>query len=222
MLSQISTTALLSSLLLTAANAQSNAANCSVFNWDNNPASISTYPPERVGAAGTCPENESNLTCALTASGDAQYTANVNITGLNIVNFAEVVQSTVDNSTLEAPGFNASIAGAIDTTRILEPGQSAYLNFTAYQFCYTGTVGNCSEGVDNETAVEVCAPLWREDGFPRIDGTYTVVNVSANDVDRYPDPYENQVRPEDAAVSLLGGLNMGLVGLLALGAAMVV
>ncbi|KAL4862156.1 hypothetical protein BDV12DRAFT_190604 [Aspergillus spectabilis] len=193
MLSQLSTTALLSSLLLSLpTNAQSTASNCSVFNWDSNPAYLATYPPQRVGGAGTCPDNEVNLTCALTASGDAQYAATRNISALNIVTFAEVVQSTVDNTTLQAPAFNASVIGAIDTTRALEPGQSGYLNFTAYQFCYTGTVGNCTEGVDNETAVEVCAPVWREDGFPRIDGLYTVVNVSENAVDRYPDPYENQ------------------------------
>ncbi|KAL5340677.1 hypothetical protein BJX70DRAFT_104076 [Aspergillus crustosus] len=221
MRSQLSTAAILSSVI-SLTTAQSTGSNCSVFNWDNNPAYLSTYPPQRIGAAEACPDNNSNLTCALTASGDAQYEATHNVTRLNIVTFTEVVGSTVDNTSLEAPSFNASIIGAIDTTRLLEPGQAGYLNFTAYQFCYTGTVDNCTEGLDNETAVEVCAPVWREDGFPRIDGVYTVVNVSEDSVDRYPDPYENQVRPEDGAMSLLGGVNVGLVGLVALVSAMVV
>ncbi|KAL3458922.1 hypothetical protein BJX64DRAFT_209312 [Aspergillus heterothallicus] len=226
MVSKSSIALLLSSTSLLASAQQGSLGNCSVFNWDTNPAYIQSYPPERVSAAGTCPENEGNLTCPLTASGDAQYSATVNITGLLTTQFVPIVADAVrdENNTeteyggLLAPGFNESVIGSIDQTRLIEPGQSAYLNFTAYQYCYEGTVSNCTDGVEDGAAVRVCAALWHnvtDEGFPIFDGEYTVVNISANDVDDYPDPYENQVRDDDgnAAVGLKAGATVAFSGL---------
>ncbi|KAL4819775.1 hypothetical protein BDW67DRAFT_123339 [Aspergillus spinulosporus] len=188
--------------------------NCTVFNWDGNNPYLTTYPPQRVSGASSCPETSSNLTCALSASGDAQYPALLNITNLAPGDFASVVMETVRSTTLAAPGFNDSVIGSIDATRILASGQSAYLNFTAYKFCYAGTVENCTaDGVENGTAIEACAPVWhKEGGSVRLDGEYKVVNVSVQDVGRYEDPYANQVGgdAEDAALGLKERMNVGL------------
>ncbi|KAL2802100.1 hypothetical protein BJX63DRAFT_134182 [Aspergillus granulosus] len=224
MMPRASIALLLSSSL--AAAQQAAQGNCSVFNWDSNPAYIASYPPQRVSAGGTCPENEGNLTCALTASGDAQYTATNNITRLSTSQFVQIVADTVteENSTeteyggLLAPGFNSSVIGAIDQTRMIEPGESAYLNFTAYRYCYEGTVGNCTEGVEDGVAVQICAPVWHnvtEGGFPIFDGKYAVVNISANEVGDYSDPYENQVRDDggNAAAGLRAGAGVVFGGL---------
>ncbi|KAL2846640.1 hypothetical protein BJY01DRAFT_173600 [Aspergillus pseudoustus] len=217
---------LLSFFPLLAAAQQTTQANCTVFNWDNNPAYIATYPPQRVSAGGTCPENEGNLNCPLAASGDAQYAATVNITRLSTRHFVPIVADAVtdanstqtDDGCLLAPGFNSSVIGSIDQTRLIEPGQSAYLNFTAFRYCYEGMVGNCTEGVEDGTAVQICAPVWHNvtnDGFPIFDGKYTVVNISANEVDEYSDPYENQVRDDggNAAAGLKAGSGVALGGL---------
>ncbi|KAL6230539.1 hypothetical protein BDW75DRAFT_222463 [Aspergillus navahoensis] len=140
---------------------------------------LTTYAPQRVSGASSCLQTSSNLTCALSASGDAQYLAPNNITNLAADSFTAVVAGTVRNTTLLAPGFNDSVIGSIDTTRILVLGQSAYLNFTAYRFCYTGTVTDCTDGVENGTAAEACAPVWHEEGSAaRLDGEYKALNVS--------------------------------------------
>jgi hypothetical protein len=131
------------------------------------------------------------------------------------------VAETAHSTTLAAPGFNDNVIRSIDATRILKFGQSAYLNFTAYKIFYTGTVGDCTDGVGNGTVVEACAPLWhRKRGSARLDGEYKVVNVSVQDVDRY-DPYANQVGGdgEGAALGLKGSMNAGpalLAGLVVL------
>ncbi|KAL3476492.1 hypothetical protein BJX99DRAFT_227844 [Aspergillus californicus] len=214
MLSKQSTTFLSLSLgLFTPILAQSVGSNCTVFNWDDNPSYLKEdAPPIRVSGASTCPENSANLTCALTASGDAQVRGTSNITSLNIGTFVNVVESTVDNSSFPAPGFNETVVGSIDATRVLTPGQSAYLNFTTYLFCYTGSVGNCTEGVEDGAAVELCAPVWHEDGSATVfDGVWTVVNVSQSDVDQYSDPYENQIGGDDGEGAAVGlRLNGGL------------
>ncbi|KAL4914662.1 hypothetical protein BDW62DRAFT_138265 [Aspergillus aurantiobrunneus] len=229
---KLSTAALLSSLLslsLPAITAAQGSANCSVFNWDENEAYLENYPPQRVSGASSCPDSTSNQTCELTASGDAQYTLTYNITTLDSRYFASIVSDAVSNQSIDTPGFNATVTGSIDATRILNPGQSGYLNFTAYRFCYTGTVANCTGGLEDDTPLEVCAPVWHEDGSAvRIEGEYTVVNVSAEDVGQYEDPYENQSdgsgdEPgEGGALGLMGRMNGGLVVLVGLVAVMVV
>ncbi|PYI33346.1 hypothetical protein BP00DRAFT_424007 [Aspergillus indologenus CBS 114.80] len=194
---------LLSLLLSPLTVAQSSdQANCTVFNWDHNEAYLKTYPPQRVSGAETCSSNK-NLTCALTAAGDARYTARTNLTSLSATAFATVVDETVGNATLTEE-FSDSTVGAIDGTRVLCPGQSAYLNFTAYQYCYTGTVEGCTAGVKNRTAVEACAPLYHTsaDDSVVLDGFYTVVNVSQGQVGQLKDPYENQQRGDGAAVGV--------------------
>ncbi|KAL4904354.1 hypothetical protein BDW74DRAFT_154681 [Aspergillus multicolor] len=226
---RLPSTALFSLLALTlpaAINAQSTSANCSVFNWDRNDPYLATYPPQRISGASSCPDT-GNLTCALTAEGDGQYSASNNITGLSTTTFTSVVADTVSEGSLIGPGFNESIIGSIDTTQILRPGQSAYLNFTAYKFCYTGIVANCTEGVDNGTAVEACAPVWHEQGdFATLDGDYWIVNISASDVDKYDDPYANQVGGggdgEGGALGLKGSMNSGFAVLAGLVVLMVV
>ena len=176
MLSQRTTThfSLLALTLPATITAQAQTVtNCTVFNWDGNNPYITTYPPQRVSGASSCPETSSNLTCALSASGYAQYPGRVNITHVAMDIFASVVTETVRSTTLLAPAFNDNVIGSIDATRILKSGQSAYLHFTAYKFCYTGTVGNCTDGVENGTAIEACAPLWHKEGaLARLDGEY--------------------------------------------------
>ncbi|KAL2828017.1 hypothetical protein BDW59DRAFT_53566 [Aspergillus cavernicola] len=206
-------------ILPSSVQAQSSQANCTVFNWDNNAAYIKeNTPPIRVSAASSCAENSANFTCALTADGDELVSATNNITNLNTGTFAMVIDETVDNSTFPAPSFNESVIGSVSATRMLTPGQSGYLNFTAYLFCYTGTVENCTDGVEDDTGIEICAPVWHQDQSSSIlDGIHTVVNVSEQVVEggQLMDPYENQVSGdgddgEGGAMSLKlnGGLAM--------------
>ncbi|KAL4929781.1 uncharacterized protein BDV17DRAFT_55560 [Aspergillus undulatus] len=226
---RISLLATLLAATATGATAQ-RGDNCTIFNWDENNSYLTKYSPQRVSGASSCPDNSENLTCPLTASGDAQYTATYNISALNIESFIDVVLNTVNNDTLSAPSFNATVVGSIDTTKIIEAGQSAYLNFTAYKFCYEGSVANCTDGVEDGTPLRICAPVWHEEGSwrgdeasPRFDGEYTIVNISREDVSRYPDPYENQVGDEPGEGGAVGlNMNVGLAGLVGLVAAMVV
>ncbi|KAL4978969.1 hypothetical protein BDW66DRAFT_148816 [Aspergillus desertorum] len=169
---------------ITAQSHSQKVANCSVFNWDQSDPYLTTYAPQRATPS---------------------ILHQPNITNLATGAFTSVVAGTVRNTTLVAPGFNGSVIGSIDTTRILAPGQSAYLNFTAYRFCYTGTVANCTAEVESSTAVEACAPVWHEErSSARLDGEYKVVNVSAEDVDQYADPYANQVGGGDGEGGALG------------------
>ncbi|KAL4939814.1 hypothetical protein BDV06DRAFT_224652 [Aspergillus oleicola] len=197
--------------------------NCTVFNWDNETPYLTTYAPQRVSGATSCPSSDSdssdrNHTCALTASGDAQYSATSNITSLNLDTFVELIGTAVENSTFAAPDFNSTVIGSIDTTRMINAGQSAYLNFTGYKFCYQGSVGNCTDGVEDGAPLTICAPVWHGDGEASVlDGEYTVVNVSREDVGDYEDPYANQQGDEPGeggAVGLEAGLNGGLLAVL--------
>ncbi|KAL4886868.1 hypothetical protein BJY04DRAFT_212839 [Aspergillus karnatakaensis] len=188
--------------------AQSTTSNgtCTTFTWDTSPPYLkASYPPIRITGASTCPGSNttsttSNRTCTLTARGDAPVSATSNITNLYTSQFAPVVNSTVPADTLLAPSFRSFIAGAVDTRRILEGGESGYLNFTAYLFCYTGSVGGCSSGssggegrenaeIQNGAGVEICAPVFsvHRDGYPVLEGGVEVVGVGEEDVDRYPD-----------------------------------
>ncbi|KAI9370527.1 hypothetical protein BJX61DRAFT_87891 [Aspergillus egyptiacus] len=181
------------------ARQDSGSVNCTVFTWDNNaPYLAEARQPVRVSAGETCPQSNDNLTCALTASGAERVDATANLPDLALPFFVDVVAKTVDNATWPAPGFNDSVVGRIDATRMLVSGQSAYLDFTPYRFCYRGAVGNCTGGgVQEGEQVEVCAPVWHEvavgDGVT-LDGYYTVVNVSREAVEGgLGDPYEGQV-----------------------------
>ncbi|RAL11726.1 uncharacterized protein BO97DRAFT_435113 [Aspergillus homomorphus CBS 101889] len=205
---------MISIFLALGASAQNttNGANCTTFNWDHNKAYWKTYPPRRASAAKTCPSsntttttttttnNDNNLqTCPITASGDDTYYFRTNLTALSSSTFAPVVEKTVDRSALLTDEFRQNVTGAIDGTSWLEPGQSGYLNFTAYSYCFTGTVDGCTPGVDNHTPVEVCAPLWhtlhlKKEDFAFVDGIHSVVNISSDRVGLFKDPYEGQAR----------------------------
>lgn len=216
----LTTVTLLALSILPTSTAQS-SSNCTTFDWDRQPPYLTTLPPKRVSAALSCPPSATNRSCTLTASGDELFSASKN---LSISSFIigtardlliDSVQASVDPNTLLAPFFNASIIVPVDRSAPLEPGKSGYLNFTAHQFCYSGSVGSCQEGseVRNGAAIEICAPLWREvgDDGEVVDGEYEVVEIDEGDVEKFRDPYAGQVRADEggagnvmAGVSYLG------------------
>ncbi|PYH89017.1 hypothetical protein BO71DRAFT_403413 [Aspergillus ellipticus CBS 707.79] len=190
----------------TTTNTTTNTAICTVFNWDQNPAYWQTYPPRRISAAQTCPNTTTtgntttsgNQTCALYPSGYDTYDAVTNLTALFALPFASVVESSVHHSALLTDGFRSNITGVVAGTANLAPGQSSYLNFTGYNYCFTGTVDNCTgTGVADHTAVEACAPLWAilNKHAVIMRGFSTIVNVSQAQVGSYPDPFQGQAPP---------------------------
>jgi hypothetical protein len=60
--------------------------------------------------------------------------------------------------------------------------------------CYPGSVGDCTSGggtVEDGIGVEICAPIWTFNGMDvRFSAEWTVQNVSVQDLEKYPDPYE--------------------------------
>lgn len=122
--------------------------------------------------------------------------------------------------------------GLIDTTERLGAGQAAYLNFTLLRRCFAGTMSNCSGGVVDGLGIEACAPVTHTDrttdGMTILDGEYTLVNVTRDDVEanKYPDPFSGQNRGESGNESwgnqineisgglVLGGLIVAFLGML--------
>ncbi|KAL4952739.1 hypothetical protein BDW69DRAFT_185151 [Aspergillus filifer] len=220
MLVQSTATAIALLSLLFLSTAQGLIRNCSTFNWNREVPSLDTYAPKRVSEGKICNANQTTETCLLTASGDEQYSATTNITTLNITAFLDLVINAVDNTTLTltAPWFNNSVIGSVDSTMLLEPDQAAYINFTAYKFCFNGTASDCDDGIDENSGVSVCAPIWHWSGDDAVlEGEYSLVNFSREDVNQYHDPYENQQGNEPGeggAMGLKAGLNSGLLAVL--------
>ncbi|KAL2808164.1 hypothetical protein BJX63DRAFT_41448 [Aspergillus granulosus] len=172
---------------------QSNT-NCSIFTWDTNPPRVTTYPPIRVSAAESCPSNSTDR-CPITSTGHEQFLATSNITSLSLDALAPLVHAAVPNNTMSGEGFNASVTGSVEMQYSLSPGQTGYLNITVSKMCYNGTVAGCTGGggIENGTGVEICAPIWTFNGMDiRFSANWTIQNVSVEDLDRYPDPYEGQ------------------------------
>lgn len=212
--------------LLAPSAAQEQRTNCTIFNWDEqDPYVIGGQNGSRVSAAATCPEGPANRTCAIRAEGDDLIGGGWNLTDIRYNHdlLFWAVRQGINNDTLLAPGFNHSIAGAIDGIGVLQPGQSGYLNFSAYQYCYTGSIAGCVGEVDNGTAIQVCAPVWHHEGDSiRLDGRYSMQNISADDVDQYSDPFAGQVDNGGAAVMLTGKMSGGLAVLARLAAVMAI
>ncbi|KAL4805003.1 hypothetical protein BDV18DRAFT_161403 [Aspergillus unguis] len=199
--------------------------NCSAFNWNHQSPNITYALPTRISAAKSCPA-DMNQTCLITASGDQSYAGGWNLTDIGSWNM-DLIESAVNESvgsdTLVAPTFNITVTGSIDGRGTLEPGQAGYLNITVFYFCYEGTVGDCEGNVQNGTVVKVCGPVWHYEGDEvKMDGEYSIQNVSADDVDQYDDPYENQVSDEDVGLGLLERMNLGLAVMVGLVVVMVV
>ncbi|KAL4961030.1 uncharacterized protein BDV14DRAFT_204181 [Aspergillus stella-maris] len=220
MLGQSTATALALLSLLSLSTAQQLTTNCSTFNWNMKIPSLDTYAPKRVSEGKICDAGQTTETCLLTALGDEQYSATTNITSLNTTALLDLVIDAIDKITLTAtaPWLNDSVIGSVDSTMLLEPDQAAYINFTAYKFCFNGTVADCDEGIDDDSGVSVCAPIWHWSGDDAVlEGEYSLVNFSREDVNQYQDPYEKQQGDEPGeggATDLEAGLNSGLLAVL--------
>jgi hypothetical protein len=214
-------------LLPTLASASSN---CTVFHPSQQPLYFRhADQPRRISAAKSCPP--SNIgDCAITAAGDDQITYTTNLTAL--IPYFEAFSA----ANISQPPFNfsSSIIGSIDTTLALEPGQSAYINFTALMACRTGTMDNCTDAADpnpdfngngnskntsqlrtvqNGAAVEICSPVFHELGKRDVlDGVTVLVNVSAGDVEKFPDPFAGELSGEDGGAGMVAVNRMALIG----------
>ncbi|KAJ5982094.1 hypothetical protein N7451_012194 [Penicillium sp. IBT 35674x] len=188
---------LLGTKALAADSSSISSGNCTTFNWNHQDAEVAYYAPIRVSSGQSCPDSKGankNDTCPLSASGAAQFFAETNVTAFQSPSkFAPLLEEALEsaNATMPAPYFNDSVISRIDQTRILEAGQSAYLNFTALKFCYEGSLSNCSGSLKDGTFARFCAPLWTESDS-LVSGEYTVVNISKSDVGQYKDPYAGQ------------------------------
>ncbi|KAG4432160.1 hypothetical protein IFR05_012352 [Cadophora sp. M221] len=193
--------------------------NCTVFTWDQQPAYYIYGPPERISGATTCaPRNNESHYCALKADGDIQVRYSKNVTELRdncwntpegISCFLETIIKPAINASLSGEPWNNTVIGAIDNTAALEPGVSAYLNFTTLKMCFAGAMSNCTGGLTDGIVLEACAPVYHSVGASRraiMDGEVIVVNISEADVGNYRDPFANQVSgEEDAAGRFLVG-----------------
>ncbi len=189
--------------------------NCTVFDWDQQPAYFTYGTPERISGASKCaPRNNESHYCSLVADGDIQVTYRRNATsppdacwntGAGVSCFLHSLVLAAVNSTLAGENWRESVIGAIDQTVALEPGTSAYLNFTTLNRCFVGTLSNCTGGLEDGIVLQACAPVYHTvgaNGKAIMDGEVTIVNVSASDVGNFEDPFANQVSPEEAAASM--------------------
>merc|ERR1711964_809407 len=168
-----SSIAALSTILsLATVQAQSTSENnCTVFTWDQQPA----Y-------------------CALKADGDIQVQYSKNVTSLRdscwntpdgVTCFLESIIKPAVNASLNGEPWSNSVIGAIDNWEPIEPGESAYLNFTTLKRCFVGTMSNCTGNLTDGLALEACAPVWHTVGTSQraiMDGEVIVVNISEADV----------------------------------------
>lgn len=159
--------------------------------------------PERISGASYCPSRDNSTQgCALVADGDLQVTFSVNTTTLrdtywNTQEGPESFLHMLIRTKLGDQGadFNQSLTGVIDTVVPLEPGIGGYLNFYPLLRCVQGTMTNCTGGPRDGLGIEACAPVASVDGSLKIvEGRAAVQNVSAQDVNNYPDPFANQAR----------------------------
>ncbi|KAH7370324.1 hypothetical protein BKA65DRAFT_561978 [Rhexocercosporidium sp. MPI-PUGE-AT-0058] len=200
--------------------------NCTIFTWDQQPAYYTYGPPERISGASTCaPKKNESHYCALKADGDIQVRYSNNVTEIDdscwrspegITCFLESIIKPAINASLNGEFWDNSVVGAIDNTATIEPGISAYLNFTTLKRCFVGTMSNCKGNVTDGTVLEACAPVYHSVGanFRAImDGDVIVVNISEADVGNYRDPFANQVSGEEGSAGrfTVGGNALGLV-----------
>jgi hypothetical protein len=192
---------------ITAQSSSTREGNCTVFNWDQQPAYVRyDTTPQRISAAESCPKRE-NIThqCAIIAEGDLQVQWKQNSTlqdsswngedGVTSFFYTIIHTAVQDYLNENNVTFNNTIIGLIDSVATLEPGSAGYLNFTSLLSCFQGTFGNCT-GVDDGLAVEACTPVATvdESGLAILQGNYSVQNVSEAHVGKYNDPFAGQSR----------------------------
>ena len=172
---------------------------CSVFEWDHQDAVLQYADPMQVSGAKYCANSKDksqDVTCPLVAEGDAQFKSHTNVTAFhNATLYTQLVEKAVSAATLAmpAPYFNDTVYAPIDQKRSLEGGQAGYINFTALEFCYTGTLGNCRGSIKSSTIGKFCAPVWSTDGDDvEVSGFYTVQTIPKDNVGNYGDPYARQ------------------------------
>ena len=233
-----SSIAALSTILsLATVQAQSTSENnCTVFTWDQQPAYYIYGPPERISGATTCaPRNNESHYCALKADGDIQVQYSKNVTSLRdscwntpdgVTCFLESIIKPAVNASLNGEPWSNSVIGAIDNWESIEPGESAYLNFTTLKRCFVGTMSNCTGNLTDGLALEACAPVWHTVGTSQraiMDGEVIVVNISEADVGNFRDPFANQVSGEEAAAGrfVVGGNVLGIALAVAFAAVLV-
>merc|ERR1712093_815924 len=149
-----SSIAALSTILsLATVQAQSTSENnCTVFTWDQQPAYYIYGPPERISGATTCaPRNNESHYCAR----DSCWNPPDGVTC-----FLESIIKPAVNASLNGEPWSNSVIGAIDNWEPIEPGESAYLNFTTLKRCFVGTMSNCTGNLTDGLALEACAPVW--------------------------------------------------------------
>ncbi|KAJ5698987.1 hypothetical protein N7462_000992 [Penicillium macrosclerotiorum] len=214
MLSSIPQRYLLFLLFVATSIATNPGGNCTVFNWDQGNPVLSYDSAFRFSSAQVCAKSTNELgSCAISGSGQVNFTATCNVTALNNPNFSQLVQETIDaaNATMPAPSFNQTVTSWVEQTRIIDAGTAAYMNFTAIHFCYYGTLANCTGNLYEGTAVQFCAPVW-EEKTRVVSGLWTVVEVSENDLWKYPDPFAKAktTTTETDAASYISALSLQL------------
>ena len=200
-------------VLVLLADAQSTGrTNCTSFEWDQQPAYL-TYVPssQRISAAVSCPERQNNSHfCPLSANGLLNPGFRYNLSAVLANSFwntagdspteVSFIHQLVYNSvreSLNGAEWDDSVVGSFNITRLLSPGSSGYLNMTILQRCFVGRIGDCTgPGIENGTVMEACSPVYHKlaRGVNVLDSTVTVVNVSADMVSQFPDPFQNLSR----------------------------
>lgn len=178
--------------------------NCTVFDWDGQPGYLQNGRAQPISAAATCePARNETHKCPIVAHGDAagQWEYNISSTLPNAYspdsseNYVHSLILSTVNSSLDGAPWPVYVVGAIDTTEALEPGTSGYILFTPYLRCFTGTMSNCTGGIEDGIGIKTCAPviqtLW--DSVTVLQGNFSIEEVAEDDVSLYRDPFANQV-----------------------------
>lgn len=208
-------------------------ANCTVFTASPTYTYLRySTQSSRISSAIVCPaRGNTTQSCALTADGDIQVSFSYNVssmlhdsfwnqrTGSGLVQPMSFMSNLIRNALgNEGSNFNVSVIGPIDEIVPLQPGTAGYLNFYPLLQCVSGTMSNCTGGIEDGLPIEACAAAVSVDrGTALMNGRTVVMNVSAGDVGQYPNPYENQSSGSGSTGGAIGmsvswGLLAGLVG----------
>ncbi|KAF2502191.1 hypothetical protein BU16DRAFT_1677 [Lophium mytilinum] len=174
--------------------------NCTTFNWDHQTPYVSLGEAKPVSGGAYCPGNGYNHSCAITASGDQQV--------LYTYNISKILQEFSPNdgydflfhmvsSSITIPdngSFNDQLIGSIDTIRELPADTAGYITFAPLMRCVTGSMANCTGTIKDGAGIEMCAPVSHNYTVGSkvakfLDGVYSLVNISKDDVGNFKDPF---------------------------------
>lgn len=210
---------------------QQQGGNCTVFNWNQQPGYLINGTTKRVSGAASCPAS-SNAThaCPILVQGDDDRPWYDNISSAVFPpnrysdTFLHNLILNAVNSSLDGQAWPQYAIASVSTIQPLPAGTAGYVNFTAYDRCFEGTMSNCTGGVQDGLPIRACAAVVT--GLGRgssgaqqevFGGEYAIQEIPEADVEKYSDPFAGQSTGAGAAGAVRPPSGGMVVALLALG-----